>query len=56
MDWEKAENHLIEIRQQYNDIGSSGIPALSMFINPLLIRFEQGERTENLYNSIMNLE
>ena len=56
MDWEKAEKHLKEIRGMYTDIGGAGMLALSMTINPLLVRFEKGERTEELHNSIMALE
>ena len=56
MNWEKAEEYLTEIRLEYTKIGKMGIPALNLFINPLLIRFENGERTQDLYNRIMELE
>ena len=56
MNWENAENHLKDIRQIYTEIGITGLPALQITINPLLIRFESGERTEELYDQIMELE
>ena len=56
MDWIKAENYLKEVRMQYTQIGFAGMPALQITINPLLVRFEKGERTQELYDSIMSLE
>lgn len=56
MDWEKAESYLKKVRQDYTSIGISGILGLRFNIDPLLIRFEKGERTQELYDSIMNLE
>jgi hypothetical protein len=55
MDWEKAEKHLNLMRKLYTDIGSSGMPALLLSIRPLLVRFKKGERTEDLFNKIMEL-
>jgi len=54
--WEEAEKHLKEVRRQYTDIGIAGMPALQISINPLLVRYENGERTEELYESIIALE
>lgn len=56
LDWTKAENWLKEIRQIYTDIGVSGLLGLQFSINPLLIRFEKGERTQKLFDEIMSLE
>jgi hypothetical protein len=55
LDWEAAKGYLKYIRQEYVDIGTSGIFALNAVINPLLIRFESNERTKDLYDAIMNL-
>jgi len=55
MDWEKAEKHLKEIRQAYTDIGAAGLTGLQLSINPLLVRFERGERTESLYDATIQL-
>jgi len=54
--WEQAEKHLKEVRRQYTEIGIAGMPALQISINPLLIRYENGERTDDLYKSIMACE
>jgi len=56
MDWVKAEKWLKEVRQMYTDIGASGLLGLQFSINPLLVRFEKGERTQKLYDEIMSLE
>lgn len=56
LDWSKAENHLKDIRIGYTEIGVAGLPALQIGVNPLLVRFENGERTEDLFESIMSLE
>lgn len=55
-DWDEVKKYLDTIRQRYTDIGMSGLPALQAVINPLLIRFEKGERTTELYNEIMELQ
>lgn len=54
--WEKAENWLKEIRDMYTEIGSAGMMALSITINPLFVRFEGGERSGELFDEIMSLE
>jgi len=56
LDWKKAEEHLYNIQKLYKSIGWTGTFALSITINPLVKRFESGERTEELYEEIMSLE
>lgn len=56
LDWKKAKDHLNEIRTAYTEIGMPGMLALRTSINPLFVRFSNGERTANLYNSIMELK
>jgi len=56
MDWKKAINYLEEVAKNYIEIGAAGQPALMITIFPLRTRYEKGERTEDLYNSIMELE
>lgn len=56
LDWTKAEAYLREKRQQYAAIGTAGIPAMWMFLDPLSARLERGERTDELYDEIMRLE
>jgi hypothetical protein len=55
-DWEEAKKYLDEARQAYTDVGTAGLLALQLTINPLLIRYEKGERTKDLYDSIMGLK
>ena len=54
--WAEAEQHLKKIRLQYADIGAAGVAALTLTLNPLLMRFERGERSERLYKEIMECE
>lgn len=55
-DWEKAIKHLQDVRYWYTAIGAAGIFGLTFVLNPLLVRYEKGERTQELYDSIMNTE
>lgn len=54
--WMEAESHLKEIRMRYTEIGRAGMLALRMSIDPLLVRFENGERTDELHAAMMALE
>lgn len=56
MNWEEAKTHLFTMKEAYEEIGWSGSFGLSMTINPLVKRFESGERTEELYEDIMDVE
>jgi hypothetical protein len=56
MNWEEARKHLYYILGLYKSIGWAGTFALSITINPLVKRFESGERTQELYDEIMSLE
>jgi len=55
MNWEKAKNYLYEIKREYENIGFAGVFGLSVTINPLVKRFEDGERTQELYDEITGL-
>jgi hypothetical protein len=55
-DWDKAEKHLLTVERAYLESGVGGIFALVMFINPLIKRFNSGERSDELYNEILSLE
>ena len=55
IDWTKTRAHLVNARQRYFDIGSSGMPALMAVINPLSLRYENGERTKELHDAIMKI-
>ena len=56
LDWEAAVAHLDKIRHAYTVIGASGIPALTIAINPLLVAYEGGDRSAELWAQIMALE
>ncbi len=53
--WEEAENHLKDCKGVYISIGYSGVFVLNLLILPLESRFLSGERSEDLYNSIMDI-
>ncbi|MDE1971119.1 MAG: hypothetical protein KGI50_06130 [Patescibacteria group bacterium] len=54
--WSIAEEHLKNVLIAYKEIGSAGLFALSVVINPLKARYECGERTQKLYDEIMAAE
>lgn len=56
VDWNEAVAHLQDVRQRYVEIGSAGIAALTLVLNPLLVRFDCGERTDDLYEAMMRTE
>lgn len=60
MDWKKAKKHLMDKKNQYEDVqnmpGASASFALSSVIYPLLERFKNGERSKQLYDEIMKLK
>lgn len=51
-----AENHLVLAEKAYAEVGTAGYLALTYFIKPLRVRYNSGERTEQLYNEIMAIE
>jgi len=55
-EWEEAKDYLDECREIYTSIGVAGMFALRRIIDPLLIRYERGERTEELYDEIMGVK
>jgi len=54
--WQEAEEYLRKCRAVYASIGIAGMPCMQLVLNPLLIRLESGERSEDLYREIMELE
>lgn len=55
MNWKEAETHLYEMETAYKEIGDVGVFGLTLTINPLIKKFENGERTQQLYDEIMNI-
>ncbi len=55
-DWETVKAHFDEVRQQYVDIGASGVPGLTLTFHPLLVRYERGERSDELLREMRAVE
>lgn len=55
LDWPKAKAYLDQVQKNYEEIGPAGRFGLAITIMPLQDRYERGERTEWLYNEIMEL-
>lgn len=55
LDWQEAERHLQAVEEAYGSIGMAGSFALTLVINPCRVRFNQGERTQELYDEIMEI-
>jgi len=60
VDFEKAKEHFDEVRKWYQDLeGVSHVNttlALRMVFDRLAIRFNQGERTPELYQAMLAVE
>ena len=60
LDWEKAKEHLDEITDRYKRlVGLPGVNtslALTLVMYPLLRRYDNGERTQELYDEILEVE
>lgn len=60
LDWAKAKKHLETVERNYNElIGVPGVNvslAIDFVIQPIRARFNRGERTQELYMEIMELE
>ena len=56
LDWPKAKAYLDQVQRNYEELpGGVGRFGLAITIMPLQDRYERGERTEWLYNEIMEL-
>lgn len=56
LDWDTAEKHLNQIRGAYAELPvMSGVFGLSM-LNKLYQRFTGGERTQKLYDEMVQVE
>ena len=56
MNWDEAEEYLATCERAYAEIGTSGIFALRFTIMPQRDRFNKGERSQELYSEIMNID
>lgn len=57
LDWQKAEDHLRFFMAEYAALpGGVGQFGLQLTLVPLFNRYQSGERTEELYNEMMEVE
>jgi hypothetical protein len=60
LDWGKAYSHFLEVQTEYrtliNTPGENRQLALQTVFHPLAERYESGERTEALYNAMLNVK
>ena len=56
VDWREAEEHLTDCEKEYSVIDTAGYLVLNYVINPLRDRLNKGERTEALFNDIMETQ
>ena len=60
MNWEEAKRHFDETYDNYLSlVGMPGVNvnfALRLVLDPLLARYNTGERTEELYNAMLGVE
>lgn len=54
--WEEAKAYLDMMITAYQAIGFSGVFGLSLTLMPLKKRYDSGERTQELYDAIMEIE
>lgn len=58
--WKQAKEYFDTISNSYNElIGKPGVSVnytIDYVLNPLLKRYYKGERTEELYHEMMNVE
>ncbi len=55
IDWTAAEKYLHEAEEAYRSIGFAGWFGLA-FMKPLRDRYTKGERTQKLYDEIMEIQ
>jgi len=53
LEWANAEVHLQRCESAYEDIGTVGMFVRVLELQPQRYRFENGERTKELYDRIM---
>jgi predicted Ser/Thr protein kinase len=60
LDWKTAKQHFDEVRRRYQDLeGMPGVNtslALRFTFDPLSVRFNKGERSEELFNEMSSVE
>ncbi len=60
MDWDKAKQHFDDVRKRYQELeGTPGVNttlALRLTFDPLSIRYNNGERSQDLYDEMIAVE
>lgn len=60
MDWEKAKQHFDRIRDIYQGLegtpGANTSLALHITFTPLSVRYNNGERSQDLYDEMISVE
>lgn len=56
LDWDAAEKTLRRWIEEYEAIGPAGQLALMTALYPMRARFNGGERTQDLYDEIMQIQ
>lgn len=56
MDWDKAYKNLLEYIARYAEIGRDGLMGLNIGLLPLYKRYQRGERTQELYDEMMEVQ
>ncbi|UXJ71395.1 helix-turn-helix domain-containing protein [Lysinibacillus fusiformis] len=54
--WNKAEQHLYDMKLKYEKLNLNDNPALGLIIINLIVRFQSGERSRELHTQILDLE
>lgn len=55
LDWTKAANHLKSAERVYGEVGAVGAFARSFVIKPCRKRFDMGERSQELWDEIIEI-
>ena len=56
MDWEQAGKHIHKMQSKYEKKGRGFLFYLVFAVGPLAKRYDDGERTEELYKDIWSIE
>ncbi|KKM68221.1 hypothetical protein LCGC14_1462990 [marine sediment metagenome] len=56
LNWDVAKRYLDSMFRMHTEIGAAGESELKEDVNPLLARFDSGERTPKLHKEIMELK
>ncbi len=55
MDWDQAGKHIHKMKSEYEKKGRGYLFYLVLTVSPLAERYDDGERTEELYKAIWSI-